>query len=403
MHSSKIFEKNIPYLLPFLLMFYRGLADFTVLFIGILFIYRSYKNSDWLWVKEPWFKMSLIFVFYLLSVNVFISIDSKDSFFYAITFIRWPIFAAALAYWLFKQENSIKKFLLGVLVVVAFFVFDVWYQFFQGEDIFGYEKYSPTRLTGPLRNNPVVGIFITKYLYILLTSVIIFNKFSNNSSKIFTALFLFFIGFVTVFITGERMSFILFTSSILIISLAMPTQIKSKLLIIFGFFIILIAITLMIGSYFPLVSERALDSSLDKILHFSNSDYGQVFRAGYLTWLGNPMLGGGLHQFNVLYPLYDSTAWAGMLHPHNHPLSLLAETGVIGLLLFYTLIFSIVKNSLAPMVNKKKWFSAALCFNLLYLCFFPFMTHFSFQHNWMNATNWLIVGLVLAISKRHDG
>ena len=149
--------------------------------------------------------------------------------------------------------------------------------------------------------------------------------------------------------------------------------------------------------------DRAVVSSFDKILHFSNSDYGQVFRAGYLTWLGNPILGGGLHQFNVLYPSYDSTAWAGMLHPHNHPLSLLAETGVVGLLLFYTLIFSIVKNSLAPMVNKKKWFSAALCFNLLYLCFFPFMTHFSFQHNWMNATNWLIVGLVFAISKRHNG
>jgi hypothetical protein len=31
------------------------------------------------------------------------------------------------------------------------------------------------------------------------------------------------------------------------------------------------------------------------------------------------------------------------------------------------------------------------------------MTHFSFQHNWMNATSWLIVGLVFAISKhKHE-
>ena len=43
-----------------------------------------------------------------------------------------------------------------------------------------------------------------------------------------------------------------------------------------------------------------------------------------------------------------------------------------------------------------------ILFNLLYICFFPFMTHFSFQHNWMNATNWLIVGFVLALAKKYE-
>ena len=403
MHSLKIFEKHIPYLLPLLLMFYRGLADFTVLFIGILFLYKSYKDSSWLWAKEPWFKMALLFVFYLLTVNVFISLNPQDSFFYALTFLRWPIFAAALAYWLLKQEDSIKKFLIGVLIITAFFVFDVWYQFFQGEDIFGYSKHSEGRLTGPLRNNPVVGIFITKYLYILLTSVIIFNKFNKNSMQLFAILSLLLIGFITVLITGERMSFILFASSILIILLAIPIQIKPKLLIWVGFSILLVAITLMVSNYFPSSADRAIHSSIDKLSNFIDSDYGQVFKAGYLTWLGNPMLGGGLHQFQDLYSFYDPSAWHGMLHPHNHPLSLLAETGIVGLLLFYSLIFVIAKNALMPLINRKNWFTTALCFNLLYLCFFPFMTHFSFQHNWMNATSWLIVGLVFAISKHKHG
>ena len=401
MHSLKIFEKNIPYLLPFLLMFYRGLADFTVLFIGILFIYRSYKNSDWLWVKEPWLKMSLFFVFYLLTVNVFISIDSRDSFFYAITFLRWPIFAAALAFWLLKKEGSVEKFLLGVLIVTAFFVLDVWYQFFQGVDIFGYSSANSGRLTGPLRDNVVVGIFITKYLSILLTSVIIFHRFRNKSLLISSLFAFLLIAFLTVFITGERMSFILLISSFLIIFLGIPVPIKLKLVFFVSSIILLISLSLIMSNYSPLVFERAITSSIDKLLYFSNSDYGKVFNAAYLTWLENPILGGGLHQFKDLNTI-NTPIIGKILHPHNHPLSLMVETGIIGLLLFYLLIFVIIKNMLTPLLNRKSWFAAVLCFNLLYLCFFPFMTHYSFQHNWMNATNWLVVGLVLAISKRND-
>jgi hypothetical protein len=179
MHALKIFEKYIPYLLPFLLIFFRGLADLTVLLIGMLFIYKSYKDSNWLWTNEKWFKFSLIFILYLLIINSSLSINPHDSIFYAVTFVRWPIFAIALYFWIFKSNDSINKFLVSLSLVLFFLILDVWYQFITGADIFGYEKYSPGRLTGPLRNNPVIGIFITKYLYLFLTSLIIFKIFDN--------------------------------------------------------------------------------------------------------------------------------------------------------------------------------------------------------------------------------
>ena len=404
MHALKNFEKYIPYLLPFLLIFFRGLADLTVLLIGMIFLYKSYMDSNWLWVNEKWFKFSLIFFLYLLIINSSLSINPQDSIFYAITFLRWPIFAIALYFWVFKSDEAINKFMLALTLVLFFIIIDVWYQFITGEDIFGYEKYNPGRLTGPLRNNPVVGIFITKYLYLALTSLIIFKVFNKRSLRTIYFISLILLGFMSVLISGERMSFILFTSSIFIVIAGLVGRNIRKI------YILLITIFLLFGCLeiiritYPLVSERAINSMIYKLQNFTNSDYGMVFRTAYHVWLQNPLFGGGLHQFKELPDLYGVNIWEGatIFHPHNHPLSLLAETGIVGLVLFYTVVIQIFKQALTPAINKKNWFKLALLFNLLYMCFFPFMTHFSFQHNWMNATNWLIVGFVLALAKKYE-
>ena len=402
MLALKNFEKYIPYLLPFLLIFFRGLADLTVLIIGMVFLYKSYKDSNWQWINEKWFKFSIIFILYLLIINSSLSINPKDSALYAITFVRWPIFAIALYFWIFKSDVAINKFMLSLSVVLFLIIIDVWYQFITGTDIFGYAKYSPGRLTGPLRNNPVVGIFITKYLYILLTSLIIFKIFNRKNLKLIFFIGLIFMGFITVLISGERMSLILFTSSIFIVIAGLSGHNKEKIYILLITIFLLFGCVKIIHFMYPLVSERAVNSVIYKLQNFTNSDYGMVFRTAYHVWLQNPLFGGGLHQFKELPDLYGIEIWSGakIFHPHNHPLSLLAETGIVGLVLFYTVIIHIFKQALIPVILNKNWLKLALLFNLLYMCFFPFMTHYSFQHNWMNATNWLIVGLVLALSKK---
>ena len=90
MLALKLFEKYIPYALPFLLVFFRGLADFTVLLVGLMFLFKSYKETNWTWINETWFKFSLLFVIYLSTFNTFLSINPSDSFLYALTFCVGP-------------------------------------------------------------------------------------------------------------------------------------------------------------------------------------------------------------------------------------------------------------------------------------------------------------------------
>ena len=89
-----------------------------------------------------------------------------------------------------------------------------------------------------------------------------------------------------------------------------------------------------------------------------------------------------------------------ILHAHNHPLSLLAETGLVGLVLYFLIIIQIIRKIFNEMYLQKNMFKFTLLITLIYICFWPFMSHFSFQHNWMNAINWLIVGLILALNKK---
>ena len=215
------------------------------------------------------------------------------------------------------------------------------------------------------------------------------------------------VGFMSVFITGERMSLLLFFSAIPLVLLGFSKDIVKVLINIALLFTILLFLALLLGEFFPQTFERAINSTFFKLSNFKDSDYGLAYQSTYQAWLNNIWLGGGLHQLKDLYPLYDvnllidgAGAKIKILHAHNHPLSLLAETGLIGLAFYYLIIIEIIRKIYNETYQKNNWLKFTLLITLIYICFWPVMSHYSFQHNWMNAINWLTVGLVLSLSKK---
>ena len=176
-------KNYFPYLLPLLLIFSRSLADITIVLIGILFLYHSYKNIGWEWVKEKWFYFALIFSIYCLTVNSAMSIEPTETLAYSLFFIRWPIFAMALSYWILNDIKSLKKFFVSITIVLIFIIFDTWWQFLFDYDIFGFEKYSADRLTGPFKNNPHVGAWIAKLVLLPPMFLILYKKLKLQHYK----------------------------------------------------------------------------------------------------------------------------------------------------------------------------------------------------------------------------
>ena len=109
-------KKYFPYLLPLLLVFSRSLADVTIVLISLLFLYYSYKKIGWHWVKERWFCFALIFTIYCLTINSAMSIEPTETLAYSLFFIRWPIFAMALSYWILNDTKSLKKFFVSMML-----------------------------------------------------------------------------------------------------------------------------------------------------------------------------------------------------------------------------------------------------------------------------------------------
>ena len=403
-------KKYFPYLLPLLLVFSRSLADITIVLVSVSFLYYSYKNTDWGWIKEKWLWFALIFSAYCMTVNSALSINPTESLAYSIFFIRWPIFAIALAYWILNDTKSLKRFLLSMTIILLFIIFDTWWQFFFDKDIFGFQKMYPQgRLTGPFDGNPQVGVWISKLILLLPLSLILYNKiklhdYRNNLSYGFFIIST--ILFLTILITGERMAFLMMISSILIffVGLALDKILSFKKILalsLISFFGIL-----SFALSFPDARQYAFNSTIEKILNWRSSDYGLVWQSAYDVWMQSPFFGAGLHKYREacenlgIYGTYIDPVGPGVcFHPHNITLQLLSETGIIGFILFYLMVIFLAISSISTYFTKKLWLNFAVVLTIIFSCFLPIQTGTSFFANKYGAIIWLLIGVMLSTNR----
>ena len=402
-------KNYFPYLLPLLLIFSRSLADITIVLIGILFLYHSYKNIGWEWVREKWFCFALIFTIYCLTINSAMSIEPSETLAYSLFFIRWPIFAMALSYWILNDIQLLKKFFVSLAVVLFFIIFDTWWQFVFDQDIFGFEKHSANRLTGPF-TSPHVGMWLAKLAMLPPLFLILYNKYKLKEQENYLIYSFFIISTVlllSVFITGERMSLLLTLASIFIVFMGFffaklfSFKKVTILLLISSIAILFFALS------FPDTTQRAYFSTVEKIFNWRTSDYGLVWQSAYDVWMQSPVFGVGLHKYReacenlgTYGSSYLNAIGSGVcFHPHNISLQLLSETGLVGFILFYIMVCVLTFSSLKTFYIKKLWLSFALVFNIIFTCFLPISSSTSFFANKYGAIIWLLIGVMLAINK----
>lgn len=396
-------QSALPWLLPWLLLFSRAIADFTVLLSGILFLLFSFRHREWEWAKKPWFRLCLVFWFYLLFVNLPLSVDPFDSLLYAITFMRWPLFAAALAYWLLAERSRQKHFLVSLLLTSLFIALDTGWQYLTGVDWFGIPAAPDNRLTGPLRN-PVVGIMMVRVEFLLLFAVAVLASLQTPYRKVMytSAILLAFL--LLIFITGERMAFILCLSASLLVLLGLVLEYPAryKLVLLSGALLFFIILTLTF--WLPETAQRMVFSSIEKLQNFRTSDYGQVFGGAIALWQHFPWFGSGLHTYQTVCTELGVMVNTGIpcMHPHNLYLHIAAETGAAGVGLFCLLVLGIFHQALTPLWQRRHWLLLAVSAAVLLLSFWPLIGGISILNNWVAALVWLGVGWTLAIADQYS-
>jgi len=398
------FKFYLPFLLPFLIPFSRSIADITIIMVSILFLLNSYFLNDWKWMKEKWFLFALFFWIYCLVLVSPLSIQIEKSFLYSLYFIRWPLFAMALSYWIFSDIKKIKLFLNILSIIVIFLFIDTLWQYFFSYDLFGYERFTSDRLTGPF-DRPIIGMWISK-LILLIPFIFYTHKYRSKNiiNYIFILMTLF---LITIFLTGERMALILsiIISFIYILGLIFEGFVSKKRIIIF--LTIAFIISLLLYLYEPNMFDRSVFSTVQTIWNIKNSEYGTIFESAYLIWQKYPFFGSGFHTYReaceslIIYGTRDNPIVGGMcFHPHNISLELLSELGIFGFVLFYIMIASIFFNY-QKLVKDKNWFLLSFYISILIACFFPLIVGMSIFSNKLASIIWLIIGISLAFYKNY--
>ena len=406
-------KNYFPYLLPLLLIFSRSIADITIVLISILFLYYSFKKIGWGWLKEKWFLFALFFSAYGITLNSAMSIDAKETFVYSLFFMRWPIFSMALAYWILSDFKSLKKFLTSLTLLLLFIIFDTWWQFFFEQDLFGFEKYSGNRLTGPFKDNPHVGAWLAKLALLPPLLLILYDKCKlqiHQNYLIYSFFLISTIVFLTVFITGERMALLLIVASILIFFIGLISEKIFSLRKLFFLMLLSITAISIFALIFPETTQRAFFSTIDKIINWKSSDYGLVWQSAYDVWMQSPIFGVGLHKYReacenlgIYGTSYLTAIGPGVcFHPHNISLQLLSETGIFGFIIFYLMIFYLATSSLKKYFKNSLWLAFALIFNIIFTCFLPIASNTSFFSNKYGAIIWLLIGVMLAVNKHFE-
>jgi O-antigen ligase len=383
-----------------LLLFSRALADITIVLVSLVFLVRSFRQQEWTWLRYSWVRLALLFWAYLLFVNLPTSQLPQESFKAVLAFIRWPLFAAALAYWLIAKRRQQWLLLKSLSITALFVVLDTSWQYVFDVDWFGIERFSEERLTGPFRN-PVPGTLMLRLWFIGLFVVLFWHWLQTKPQRQIMAIpFMLFVAVGFTFITGERMALLLLMVGIAIVVMALIvefSQYRRELAMSIG--TILLAVV-MVTVADPVMMQRSILSIGEKLSDFTESDYGQVFNAAWQVWQTHFWFGVGLDNYQLVCDQMGMLKAAKMqcTHPHNLYLELGTETGMVGMTLFVVLLLALYREALSQAVHARAWLHMSLSAAVLTVSFWPLSGGISLLSNWVAALVWLGVGWVLAVS-----
>jgi O-antigen ligase len=401
------FFAGLALLVPVLLIIGRAPADIGMVLVSLGFLARSVLVKDWQWVKAPWVRLSLAITLYMVAAGFFADYDREAALLAGAKWIRWPLFAAAFAYWTLPLPVT-KKYLMPVLVTTLVLVsIDTLVQFVFGTSLSGNPKPDYFgRLTGPFPNKMVVGVFLERLVWPVLGLGFGWALYKGRDMKrVWAVTALAALVGITILVSGERIAFALFGLCGILFWLG-----AKQLRLFLGSIGVAGAIAAAaIIFLIPTMRERIVNQTGDYLNNLESSSYGAVWTNGYVAWKSAPIFGIGMDNFvpmcERLGPASGFRKAQSSLdeftcarHPHNLYLEWLAATGLIGTCMFLGLIFLWGRHAITQMRGANE---TSLYYRYLGLAvglvpfLWPIMSSMSFFSNWSAVLFWWIIGLVM--------
>lgn len=381
--------------LPLLVLAGSAATDIAIILMGLCFLLYSANTHDWRWTQKPWVRLAGAIYLYIVARSLLSEVP-LESVGRSAPWIRFPLFAAAIAYWLCGQPHVKRCLPWSLVTAVTVLVADMAFQYVTGFDVIGRSAIvsdgGALRLTGPYVA-PRAGITVA---WLAWPAIAFLFAVARTKRQWLAAGLLWGACVVIVFLSGERMATLLMIlGSLLLVLLVKETRRVLLWLVPAG--VLTLGVLVMLN---PALIVRQVNTTVQAAEEATASPYGRLWVSSVKIIQDYPVFGVGAKQFRrvcLKEPYGGSKEILNCnLHPHHLYLEWWVEQGLVGLLLFIALIVLWVREGWRYWLGHKE---DALFAGLAIACIvklFALSTAVSFFVNWSVIPFWLALGWMLS-------
>ena len=392
----RFFEISIFFCIPIAYITGTFLINIILLLTSIYFFFLSFQKKILFEKKEIYI---FCFIVIFLIINSLLADLKNYSLYKSISYLRFVFFLFFGVYFMTILDLKYKKiFSLIFLSVIIFVSFDTLIQFIFDVDLLGNRvDYSHAwgRLSGPFGSEYIVGIYLFCFGFIGFAILRYFYKINKLIEVIYISSL-----FIIIFLTGERNAVL---TTILFLSILFLINKKFRLTIILSTSIIIICCFFILKnseilskrysfSYLPALIENNTNSSeienkkntknknlnygfLEKeIKIINNSQWFSHYRGGIEIFKKNVFFGSGFKSFRYeCRKIKNKKNITCPTHPHNMYIEFISDTGLIGLLIFLSLMIYIIFYFFKKKLYKNSFES--IIFAIFFAFIFPLKPH----------------------------
>ena len=373
---------------PFILLWERSAADAWITIIALAFLVRSSVKKDWLWFGTGWVLAVSLFWGWCV-ITSFFSTMPEMAFREAIIWVRFPVFAAACAFWLGKDKIMVKTMFYSIALGVVLMCLILLAELYST----GYVRNA--RLTWPYGDH-VSGNYLAKVGLPVSTALI---AIATSRSRHGNWAFLF--SLVTLpfsILTGERANLILKLCAGGLASLIWKPVLSR----------IIVACVSLLTAFFVLVSvsdklmvrfsSESLPSLVDGI---EKLPWVKAAMTGWAGFIAEPIFGVGVGNLRYLCPelTKQMTNVECHNHPHNFYTQILGETGLIGLTLAVIFFAILVFHCYNDRKQSEFHVLSRTAFVIPLAIFWPLQPNADFFGQWNNCFIWSAIGYSLCCAR----
>ena len=327
----------------------------------------------------------------------------KSSLFY----FRFCFFALFVWWLLENNEKLLKKIYIVLLICFSILIFDSIFQYLNGYNLFNMKIIEKDRISSFFGDELKMGGFLMRlFPFLAALSFFFYDKKKHSKYLIPSTIFILFINFA-IYLSGERTSFFLFNFTIFLFIVFLNNFLKIRLFLLIAnliavFFLILIDTPYKKRLINLTVEQTQINKTLVEKYIFSKQ-YNEHYLSAWKMFRDNQLIGIGPKNFREICKMskYNISSDTCSTHPHNIPLQLLSETGLIGFSIYFILNiivwFNLFKNLFAKVFKSKKNlnnFQISLLINIAILIW-PLSPNGNLFNNWLSVIFYYPVGFFL--------